>query len=48
MTELLWNHPCVCYYTIFNEGWGQFCADETYERMKKLDDTRFIDSKNRE
>jgi len=18
------NHPCICYWTIFNEGWGQF------------------------
>ena len=42
--KALKNHPCICYWTIFNEGWGQFCADETYERMKKLDDARFIDS----
>ena len=20
----LYNHPCICYWTIFNEGWGQF------------------------
>ena len=38
------NHPCVCYWTIFNEGWGQFCADAMYESLKKLDDSRFIDS----
>lgn len=38
------NHPCICYWTIFNEGWGQFCSDEMYRRLKMLDDTRFIDS----
>ena len=38
------NHPCICYWTIFNEGWGQFDSDKTYELFKKLDDTRFIDS----
>ena len=38
------NHPCICYWTIFNEGWGQFDSDNVYEAFKKLDDTRFIDS----
>ena len=38
------NHPCVCYWTIFNEGWGQFCADAAYERLKRMDNSRFIDS----
>ena len=38
------NHPCICYWTIFNEGWGQFDADQVYEQFKKLDDTRFIDA----
>ena len=42
--EQLKNHPCICYWTIFNEGWGQFDADAVYEQFKKLDDTRFIDS----
>lgn len=41
---LLANHPCICYWTIFNEGWGQFCADEMYAALKALDSTRFIDS----
>ncbi len=40
----LGNHPCICLWTIFNEGWGQFCADEAYDRLKKLDGSRFIDS----
>ena len=42
--QLLGNHPCICLWTIFNEGWGQFCADEAYDRLKKLDPSRFIDS----
>ena len=40
----LGSHPCICLWTIFNEGWGQFCADDVFDRLKKLDDTRFIDS----
>ena len=40
----LGNHPCICLWTIFNEGWGQFCADEAYTRLKALDPERFIDS----
>ena len=42
--RLLNNHPSICLWTIFNEGWGQFCADEAYERLKTLDDSRFVDS----
>ena len=38
------NHPCICYWTIFNEGWGQFDADTAYRKLKKLDSTRFIDA----
>ena len=38
------NHPSICYWTIFNEAWGQFDSDSVYEQFKKLDDTRFIDS----
>ncbi len=40
----LYNHPCVCYWTIFNEGWGQFDSDKMYDILKTLDNTRFIDS----
>ena len=40
----LYNHPCVCYYTIFNEGWGQYDADRIYTEMKKLDHTRVWDA----
>ena len=42
--ELLYNHPSVCYYTIFNEGWGQFRADENYDRLKALDPSRVWDA----
>lgn len=40
----LYNHPSVVYYTIFNEGWGQFDADENYIRLKPLDPTRIWDA----
>lgn len=42
--EQLKNFPCVCYWTIFNEGWGQFDSDRVYDRMKQLDGSRFIDA----
>lgn len=40
----LYNHPCVCYYTIFNEGWGQYDADRIYEELKAIDPTRVWDA----
>ena len=42
--SLLYNHPCICYWTIFNEGWGQFESDRAYEKLKALDPGRFTDS----
>ena len=42
--KLLGGHPSIVYWTIFNEGWGQFCADEACEELKKTDPTRIIDS----
>ncbi len=42
--ELLKNHPSICCWTIFNEGWGQFCGTEMYRLLKKIDSTRFIDT----
>lgn len=42
--DLLYNHPSVLYYTIFNEGWGQFTADEVYTKTKELDKTRIFDA----
>ncbi len=44
VVEQLKNHPCICYWTIFNEAWGQFDSDNVYEWFRTLDDTRFIDS----
>ncbi len=38
------NHPCICYWTIFNEGWGQFDSANAYRALKKLDSSRFIDT----
>lgn len=40
----LYNHPCICYWTIFNEGWGQFDSDAAYTLLKELDPTRIADS----
>ncbi len=36
--------PSVLLYTIFNEGWGQFTADEIYRIAKKTDPTRIYDA----
>ena len=44
MVNQLKNHPSICYWTIFNEAWGQFDSDNVYEWFKTLDDTRFVDS----
>jgi beta-galactosidase/beta-glucuronidase len=44
VVERLYNHPCVCYYTIFNEGWGQYDADRIYTGLKALDPTRVWDA----
>ena len=38
------NHPSICYWTIFNEAWGQFDSSAAYRRLKALDSSRFIDS----
>ena len=43
--DLLYNHPSVCYYTIFNEGWGQyFDASGVYDELKATDPTRIWDT----
>jgi hypothetical protein len=38
------SHPCIVYWTIFNEGWGQFHANDTYIDLNDLDCTLFIDT----
>ncbi len=42
--SVLGSHPCLCLWTIFNEGWGQFCADDAYRKLKALDPSRLINS----
>lgn len=37
-------HPCIVYWTIFNEGWGQFDGSAAYDRLRALDQSRFIDT----
>ena len=38
------NHPSIVYWTIFNEGWGQFSGTLMYMQLKKEDDSRWIDT----
>ena len=40
--DRLSQHPCICLWTIFNEGWGQFESTKAYRRMKAADPTRFV------
>ena len=42
--EHLHNFPSVLYYTVFNEGWGQFSADKMYKIIKDADPTRIVDA----
>ena len=42
--SLLYNCPCVCYYTLFNEGWGQYDAARLYKKFKSIDSTRIWDA----
>ena len=44
IVKQLYSHPCVCYYTIFNEGWGQFEADRVYDHFKAFDPSRVWDA----
>ena len=44
IVEQLYSHPSVVYYTIFNEGWGQFDANNYYLRFKALDPSRVWDT----
>ena len=42
--KLLYNTPSILYWTIFNEGWGQFCSQKMYDKLKTIDQTRIIDT----
>ena len=43
-TNILYNHPSVVQYTIFNEGWGQFKDKNIYDYFKNIDPTRVYDT----
>ena len=42
--EHLDSYPSILYYTVFNEGWGQFCADENYARLKSVVPDKIVDA----
>ncbi len=42
--SLLYNHPSVVYYTLFNEGWGQYDAIRLYRKMKQFDSGKVWDA----
>lgn len=44
MVKLLDGHPSVGFWTLFNEGWGQFDARAATEAVRALDATRPIDA----
>ena len=44
MVELLDGHPSVGFWTLFNEGWGQFDAQAAVKTVRELDATRPIDA----
>ena len=44
MVELLDGHPSIGFWTLFNEGWGQFDARAATEAVRALDATRPIDA----
>jgi hypothetical protein len=37
------NHPSICTWVIFNEGWGQFHTNEMTELARQADPSRLID-----
>ena len=38
------DYNCICYWTIFNEGWGQFHSTKVYRQFKELEKERFVDA----
>ena len=42
--KLLSNHPSICTWVIFNEGWGQFETRRITDMVRELDHERLIDS----
>lgn len=41
--RLLKGHPCIAVWVIFNEGWGQFNANEVTSIARDCDATRLLD-----
>ena len=44
MVKLLDGHPSIGFWTLFNEGWGQFDTRAATEAVRALDATRPIDA----
>ena len=42
--RLLGNSPSIVGWSLFNEGWGQFCAAKADALVRSLDPTRFVDA----
>ena len=42
--EQLYNCTCICTWVLFNEGWGQFDAQENTQMVLEKDNTRIIDA----
>ena len=42
--DYLYHFPSICYYTLFNEGWGQYESDRICERLRQIDSTRVWDA----
>lgn len=40
----LYNCPCIAMWVPFNEGWGQFDSAKAYDKLRKMDPTRTIDT----
>ncbi|NLG03241.1 MAG: MFS transporter [Clostridia bacterium] len=40
----LYHFPCICYYTLFNEGWGQYESDRICDHLRTIDSTRVWDA----
>ncbi len=44
LVDKLKNHPSVLYFTVFNEGWGQFDSDRLYKIIKHHAPHHMIDT----
>ena len=42
--ELLYSHPSIVVWVVFNEGWGQFETHRITDLVRKMDPDRLIDS----